>query len=177
MDTLTHNGLVKRIAASKGVLIVGLLALVDCKARKTNNPYGTIFKWIRGVGFVGVDYERAVNREAIRQGETPEFGTESLPWGEWLLPNKVITHNGNLYLRTQTTPNQRRKQPAKVLRYENDNGFVLSKDEIKQFLPAPRESNKQQEETGIDSTVWVRTYKFDSIYKIRIAGKTYLLKQ
>lgn len=155
--------------------IVGLLALTDSRARKTGNPYGTIYKQVRAVGFVGADYELAVNREAIRQEQSATFQGESLPWGQWLIPHKVIQHNGKLYLRTQTTPGNRQRQAAKVICYRDTNGKFLARDDVKPFLPVVRESAKQQNETGIDKTVWVRTYAFDSIQKIRIAGTTYKL--
>lgn len=176
MDTLTHAKLIERITASKGVLIIGLLALVDCRAKKTDNPYGVIYKQIRAVGFVGADYQSAVNNEAIRQEQSATFEAESLPWGSWLIPNKIITHNGNFYLRTQTTPGNRRVQPARVICYRDASGKYLARDDIKPFLPVARESAKQQAQTGMDKTVWVRTYAFDSIQRIRIAGRTYALK-
>lgn len=173
MKTITHKQLAEMIAKSQGSLIVGIQALTDAKARKTGNKFGPIFKQVRAVGFVGADYEKAVNREAGRQGEKPRFEAEKLPWGKWLIPNKLIENNGKLYLRTQSSPGVRRKQPAKVLSYRDAMGKFLSREEIKPFLPPVYESAKQQSETGIDATVWVRTYAFDSIQKIRIAGQTF----
>ena len=163
------------IAHSKGMLIVGLHALTDSKARKTGNPYGTIYKQVRAVGFVGADYELAVNNEAIRQEQSATFKAESLPWGKWLIPHKIIQHDGKLYLRAQTTPGNRRKQAARVVCYRDASGKFLARDDVKPYLPPVRESEKQQRQTGIEKTVWVRTYAFSSIQKIRIAGITYKL--
>lgn len=177
MDTITHNQLVQILAARKGVSIVGLFALVDSRAKKTGNPYGTIYKQIRAVGFVGADYEIAVNNEAMRQAASATFEAASLPWGSWLIPHKVIEHEGTLYLRTQTTPGNRRVQPAKVISYRDTSGKYLARDDVKPFLPPLREAAKQQAQTGIDKTIWVRTYRFDSIQRIRIAGNTYNLKE
>lgn len=176
MKSLTHSQLINGLKHSKGLAIVGLLTLTDTKAKKTGNPFALpILKTVRTIGYVGANYEKAVNREANRQGETPAFEAESLPWGSWLIPGKVIEHNGQFYLRTQTTPGNRRKMPAKVLGYQDAKGNPVTYQEIKQFLPIARESNKQQEETGIQQTVWVRTYAFNSILKIRISGETYKL--
>jgi hypothetical protein len=177
----------------KGMAIVGIEALTDARANKfarvsdedkakgikrgTPNPFGTIHKLVRTTGFVGVDYEASVNREASRQGGTASFDADPLPWGEWLIPSKVITHKGNLYLRTQTTPGTRRKVACKVLSYRGENGQFLSREQVKPYLPEAKESNKQQEETGITETVWVRTYAFNSIQKIRINSQTYKLIQ
>ncbi len=176
MKTLSHKQLFDTIAASSGVLIVGILALIDARARKTGNPFGVTFKDISAVGFVGADYTKAVEREGARQGEKVEFDGGPLPWGVWALPNKVIEHRGGYYLRTQSTPGQRRKQAAKVLAYRNASGHVLDREKVKQFLPPVYESAKQQDE-GLTETVWVRTYAFDSIKKIRIAGVTYKLEK
>ncbi len=174
MQKLSYSKLIEHLKASKGVSIVGLSALCDARARKTGNPYGTILKRIRAVGFVGADYGKAVNREADRQGVESSFQAESLPWGKWLIPNKVIEHNGEFYIRTQTTPGQRRKQAAKVLGYQAEKGGQLTYEAIKPFLPVSKESDKQQN-AGLAETVWVRTYKFSSINRIRIAGVTYNL--
>lgn len=181
MKPITYGQLLNLIRKCPGLLMVGLYALTDAKALKTGNPFPgkLIFKQIVATGIVGADYESAVNREANRQGGQPEFDAESLPWGSWLIPGKVIEHtdkagNYNLYLRTQTTPGNRRTVPAKVICYRNASGHILTKAEVSPFLPPVLyESNKQREETGINETVWVRTYKFSSIRKIRIAGITY----
>ena len=177
MNKLSYQSLIEKLQNKAGTAIVGLLALTDAKANKTNNPFGDIFKQVRAVGFVGVNYEASVNREAGRQGGQADFQADSLPWGQWLVPNKVIEHKGEFYLRTQTTPGTRRNCPAKVLCYRDAAGHFLNKEKVKPFLPVARESNKQQEETGIEKTVWVRTYKFSSIQKIRIGGETYQLSK
>jgi len=177
MKTISQNELLKIISESKGAIPVGLFSVTDARARKTGNPYGKIFKLCRAVGFVGANYQRAVENEAARQGENAsEFQAESLPWGNWLIQNKVIEHKGELYLRTQTAPGQRRKQPARVTGYLSESLQILSREQVKPFLPESRESSKQQDEAGLSETVWVRTYKFNSIKKIRINGKTYWLK-
>lgn len=47
-------------------------------------------------------YENAVNNRLERQGDERTFEAQSLPWGEWLVPNKFISHKGGLYLRAYT---------------------------------------------------------------------------
>lgn len=175
MRKITNEQLVRELS-KPGVVIVGLMALTDAKARKTGNPFGEIFKQIKTAGFVGADYQSAVNREASRQGGTENFESEKLPWGTWLIKNKVIQHNGALYLRTQTTPGQRRTVPARLIAYRDAQGKFISKDEARKFIPDAVESDKQQRTTGIKATVWVRTYKFSSILKIRVNGMTYVME-
>ena len=174
MKKLTHGQLVALVQATIGALPVGILATTVPKVRITGNPFSLIQKTSRAVGFVGANYERSVNNEALRQGGQAEFEAAPLPWGKWLIKNKVIVHNGRYYLRTQATPGQRRKQPARVLGYRAD-GSPVEYAKVAPFLPKRQESAKQQDETGIDKTVWVSTYAFDSIEKIRINGETYQL--
>ncbi len=176
MRTLTHNELVTILASAKGMLIVGLLTLTDARCRKKNNPLALpIYKVVRAIGFVGSNYGASVNREANRQGASPSFDSQPLVWGEWLIPGKVITHNGGLYLRTQTTPGTRRNAPCKVLSYRDAQGRYVAKSKVLPYLPLVKESAKQQGQTGIVQTVWVRTYAFHSIQRIRIKGQTFKL--
>ena len=44
-------------------------------------------------------YENAVKNRLKKDGKESNFVAQSLPWGEWLIPNKVITNKGVNYLR------------------------------------------------------------------------------
>lgn len=177
MKTLNQNQLVEIVRNRAGALAIGLEAVTDCRARKTGNPFGKIFKRVRAMGFIGADYQQSVEREAVRQGaDAQDFVAESLPWGKWLIPNKIIEHNGRLYLRTQTTPGNRRTVAARVLEYRSENGQVLTKEQVKPFLPESRESAKQQEDAELTETVWVRTYALDSLRRVRINGCSYKIE-
>ena len=176
MKTLTYSKLIEKLKSAKGAAIVGIEALTDAKPLKTGNPFDGILKHVRAVGFVGADYGKAVQREGERQGaeKAAEFVAESRPWGEWLIPLKVATHKGEFYLRTQSTPGQRRKQPARLLCYRDNKGQFLSPDAVKPFLPKKAESKKQAE-SGLAEKIDVREYKFSSIRKVRIGGETFQL--
>lgn len=176
MKKITHAELLSLICSKKGSYPIGIESITDTRAKKTGNPYGKIFKHSRSVGFVGVNYEASVNREAERQGENQTFEAEPLSWGQWKYYGKVIEHKGEYYLRVQTTPGQRDRQQTNVINYLSDTGEKLDKNLIKPFLPPVRESNKQQEETGINRTIFVKNFSFKSIKKIRLGGKTYLLE-
>ena len=175
MKSLTHSQFVKIIQSTQGAAIVGLEAITDAKPLKTGNPFDGINKHVRAVGFVGANYGEAVKREGERQGaDASGFVADSRPWGQWLIPNKVAEHKGELYLRTQSTPNQRRKQPARLLAYRDNSGKFLSRDEVKPFLPKKTESAKQAA-AGLAGKVDVREYKFSSIRKVRVNGETFAL--
>ncbi len=180
MQKLTHSQLIAIVAARNGAAIVGIEALTDAKARKTGNPHGAIFKHVRAVGFVGANYENAVKREGGRQGaeDAAGFVAASLPWGAWHVANKVISHKGDFYLRTQSTPGQRNRQPARLLSYRDSKGQFLSRDAVRPFLPAPSVSKKQADVgLGMEAAeqVMVRTYKFSSIRKVRVNGQSFEL--
>jgi hypothetical protein len=174
VKTINHSQLIQKIAAIAGTVFCGLQTFTDAKAK--GYPHGTIFKTVRSIGTIGANYQLAVEREANRQNVQTDFVAASLPWGQWLLPNKIISHKGSFYLRTQFTPNQRRTCEARILNYRDESGKFLSHDEVKPYLPAKRESAKQQTQ-GLTETIQVRTYKFDSIQKIRLQGQTYLVTQ
>lgn len=177
MKTIKYQELIALLQGQAGAMPVGIVATTDAKARKTGNPHGTITKTVRASGFVGADYETSVQNQTLRAGmKQPDFQADSLPWGEWLVPQKVISHKGKLYLRTQTTSGQRRTVAARVLCYRGENGQFISPDEAKKFLPPVRESAKQADAglEGAKSQVWVRTYAFDSLERIRVNGRTYV---
>lgn len=177
MNLIKFSELVALIDAHKGAKPVGIRATTDTKAHKTNNPHGKITKTVRAVGMVGANYEKSVNSQLQKSGIKSEYEFEAskLPWGTWLIPNKVITHKGKLYLRTQTTSGMRRKQAARVLYYRDEKGQFISKEEARKFIPEKTGSAKQAD-VGLEephAQVWVNTYMFDSLDKIRIGGKTY----
>lgn len=182
MKKLTYSQFIEILAARKGAAIVGIEALTDAKALKTGNPFPekTVLKHVRAVGFVGANYGASVRREGERQGaeDAASFEAMPLPWGAWYIPHKVIEHKGAFYLRTQSTPGQRNRQPARLLSYRDTHGQFLAREAVKPFLPAPSASARQAAHgIGDDAReqVAVRTYRFDSIKKIRVNGETFRL--
>ena len=167
------------ISGMSGASIIGFEALTDAGAKKTNNPFPdkVVFKKVRGSALIGADYELGVKNELLKQGvELPEFNATSLPWGTWKIPNKLIEHKGEYYIRTQSRPGQRRAVPVKVLCYQDKNGNALPVNEVKPFLPVKAASNRQIDAGMSRETkeqVWVRNYKISSLLRIRINGETF----
>lgn len=181
MKNLTHSQFISLLRGKHGALPVGIRATTDAKLRKTGNPHIGVTKDIRAVGFVGADYERAVQREGVarqQQGDADAFKASARQWGAWVegLECKVAAHNGRFYLRTQTTPGMRRRQPARVLGYKDAQGHALTLSDIAPWLPAKSVSAKQSA-VGMDAPmqVDVREYAFDSIKVVRVGGRTYKL--
>lgn len=172
MKKITPAQLVERIKTINGNVFVTLETLTDAKARKTGNPFGTILKQSIAHVAIGHNYEAAVNRQGIREDNVPTeaFKANALPWGEWLVPNRLITHKGEIYVRTQTNPNMRHNRAPRV-QYRDTAGKFLSRAEVKPLLPAKSESARQAA-FGNEGEVTVRTFKLSSIRRIRIGGET-----
>lgn len=181
MKTLTHTQFVNLLRSKGGALPVGIRAVTDAKLRKTGNPFIGVVKHVSAVGFVGANYGASVRREGVgRQAawDADSFVAAPRPWGAWVegLECKVAVHQGRYYLRTQSTPGQRKRQPAKVTAYRDANGVTLSHAQIAPFMPAKSTSAKQSA-VGIEAhlQVDVREYAFDSIKIVRVMGCTYRL--
>lgn len=72
------------------------------KCPKKLGIVGSVTKLSKGSVQLFYSYENAVNNRLEKQGDERIFEAQSLPWGEWLIPNKFIRHNGGLYLRVYT---------------------------------------------------------------------------
>ena len=80
-------------------------SLTEPKMRKTGNPFNghKVQKMTIQTLQWGYNYENGVNNR-LNGGTT--FVAEPLKWGEWLIPNKVITHKGKLYARFYKVDNE-----------------------------------------------------------------------
>lgn len=127
----------------------------------------------------GKNYVQMINENLVKEGKAPvnpdEFG-EKLPWGEYEVPNKVITYNGTRYMRCYMPE----KQDAETF-YLID-GEEPSEEDFKRlesYLPAESSGSKKQEGVGLEKENQVRPllFKFDNIMSIRVVGTddTYLL--
>lgn len=178
MKTLTYADLIKALE-TPGCRIAALETLTDARLLKTGNTLGDVFKKSRVVAMVGAKYEDSVNRQHMREhAEQGFFRADTLPRlnDRWLVPNKVIINDetGTLYLRTQTTPGQRKVRPAKVA-YVNADGRLLSRETVAPFLPK-KHGNAKQEAYGVQGEIMVRDYKFSSIMRLRLNGETVALQ-
>lgn len=86
---------------------------------------GDVTKVVKMNVQLNADYESSVNRRLEKQGDAPTFKAQGLPFGDWLVPNKVITYNGKLYLRAYTFKNSSPRTTYYI------NGRVATADETK----------------------------------------------
>jgi len=116
-------------------------------------------------------YEKAVNNRLEKQGDERVFVAQSLPWGEWLVPNKIITHNGTLYLRYYDVANAETKSLWFV------NGRPATAEEFAKILEYLREKkakseNKTQTAVGlVENQVKPKVVKFENIMRLVVNGK------
>lgn len=175
MKTLDYNELLSLLEDIKGVTFAEVFTNTDARLLKTGNPYNGVRKLTKSRFTIGASYGNAVVREGTRQGiEASSFTPEPLPWGEWVIGGKVITHKGRLYLRQQTTPNQRDAAQVQVLGYVSASGETLTREDVSAWIPTRKESQRQQE-VGLNRTVRPLTYAFDSIVSIKLNGEEYKL--
>ena len=140
--------------------------------RKTGNPLADakVEKLVSKTCQFGYSYENAVNNRLDKVGVTEDFKADSLAWGEWLIPNKVITHKGKFYGRFYTMQN------AECTTIYFVNGRVANPSElaiIEQFAYESGESKKQAESGLIENQVKPMNYEFSKILSIRVNGQTY----
>ena len=63
---------------------------------------GEVKKIVSGNVQLRYNYENAVNNRLENQGDERTFEAQSLPWGQWFIPNLIIAHKDETYLRFYT---------------------------------------------------------------------------
>lgn len=132
-------------------------------------PKGEIFCTKEEYCFYGASYENAVNNQLIREGKEDNFIAESLPWGEWEIPNKIIKHKDQYYLRYYIDMNANYKNSEKVYHYED--GTELTDEELLVLFNEYKSEKKESEHQGTDKQIKPRNVKFAGITKIKAGGK------
>ena len=117
---------------------------------------------------VNANYENAVNNRLPKgDGNGEKFVAESLPWGEWLVPNKVIVHKGKYYLRLYVTKSVK-KETAYYLDGVKTNINIAA--EIRENKPSAR-----QAEVGIAVEDMVKPFTIcaENVSSMTLNGVTY----
>ena len=142
---------------------------------KKNPYYGRLesITELSGVQY-NASYENAVNNRLPdgTDGKGERFEAESLPWGEWLVPNKLITHKGSTYVRLYKTKNTKSS-----VRYYLDGKVVEDEKTIDLIKSAfrPESESKRQAAAGIEKADQVKpfTLNADCIEWATMNGVTY----
>ena len=88
--------LIDQVKNIKGCVFAGMTYR---STEKLPKAFGNVTKVVNKQVQLNYDYENAVNRRLKAEGKTADFKANSLPWGSWYVPNKVIEHKGEYYLR------------------------------------------------------------------------------
>lgn len=162
--TITRDELAHRLADQRGTTFGTLTTRTDARARKTGNPFGTIYKTARVNVVLGHDYESSVNLQRDREGVADSFKAQGRAWGQHV-KGCIVEHKGKLYLRCKV-------QRSISRHYEDADGNLLDPEAIKPFLPAKRSAPQQ----GIAREVVERSYSLASILSIAIDGQVYRIE-
>lgn len=167
---MTTNEIFNVLNNINGCKIVAIEYTADVRMNKRGNPLASfhVTKTVKMTAQFGYNYQNAVNNRAEKNGNERDFVADSLPWGEWLVPNKFISNGGEIYVRFYAM-----KNGTATINYFID-GNPASEAEIaiiRQFTPARKESAKQAEH-GIEGADQVRPFaiKLDNIIGLTYKG-------
>ena len=174
MKTITTSSILPTLLSINNGSFVGVHSLTEPKMRKTGNPLvgHKVQKLTVQTLQFGYSYQNAVNN---RIDGDKTFTAEPLKWGEWLVPNKVITHKGKLYARFYKVDNG----TAPSVMYLID-GVVATEEQeqvIKTYLVAPAPSARQAEVGLTEHQVKPRDFAFDSIIGLAVNGEMYNIEK
>ena len=160
---LSHSDFLSILRGKMGTLIIGLQTVTSPEVKK-GGP-ADVLKFSQGKIVVGASYQNAVRAQGAES-----FESASLPWGEWLIPKKVISHKGEFYL-----AHVRRNSPP-LKSYFTSKGETIAKADVAPFLRKVYE-NKRQAEAGVTGKKQVdfKPIKFSSIKTIKYGGKLFEL--
>lgn len=154
------------LSARRGATILGILTETEPKANKTDNPYKQIKKIVHQTVVTGARYKEAI----LKQG-AESFESDPLPYGEYVVVNKVIKYNGEMQLRTVF-----RNAPKPVKIQFVADGEEVAREVVDKYLTKSKPSAKQ-ERAGVTGKkqVKVRNYKLSNIKEVRMNGEKYIL--
>ena len=127
-------------------------------------------------GQYNASYENGVNNRLPdgTDGKGEKFVAEPLPWGEWLIPNKLITHKGETYLRLYKT----KATTTKVVYYLD--GVRVSDPAMIDLIKSsfrPESESKRQAAAGIAKADQMKPFTLNvkSIFKANINKVKYTI--
>jgi hypothetical protein len=166
MKNLTHKQLIDKLAKRKGAVILGIVAETPLKVRQAGNPFQVVTRLVHKTVVTGANYAKAV----VKQGGK-DFKSEGLPYGEFLVKDKVVKASSGPQLRTVA------RNPRKPIR----DFYLADGKPIPNAIVAPflyqKGGSAKQEKAGVKGKkqVQVRNYSFSNIREIHLDGEVYNL--
>ena len=160
-NTISSTELVSLLSQKMGTVIVGLKTITSPEVKKGGPD--DLLKVSTGRVVIGASYQTAVRMQG---GDG--FESAPLPWGEWLIARKIITHKDELYL-----AHVRRNSPPLASFYFSG-GYIIPTEKVVPWLRQKGE-NHRQSAVGVvgKKQVAFRTIKFSSIKTIKYQGKVF----
>ena len=153
-----------------GISLVGLETITDALAKKTNNPFKDkkVLKKTRLLANIGGRYHNWLINQAKRERlQNVEFVIKPALWGEHVEGTSLIYYDKTdlFYLELLV---------VKVFEvtYTDVDGNVLTKEEVKPFLPKKSESKTQ---ALLKKKVYLRRYMLKNIRKFAFGNSLYLV--
>jgi hypothetical protein len=166
----TLSYLQQAVTDLKGCKIAHIETLTDVDIPKKWGINGVVTKRAEGQVQLNYSYGNAVNNRREKEGMDRSFEPEPLRWGEWLVPNKIITHKGKLYLRYYLIPGQ----------YLDDEYFVdgrpATDDELKiinEWKASKKQSSRQEQENKVK----LANVTFENIVSLKCGEINYEMAQ
>lgn len=181
MKPTTQSALIELLKSVNGASFISIDTTTIPAMNKTlggrgasaipNPHYGRVVKVMTGAvvmvfqNKLANGYENMVHRRLIAEGKDPaSFVLGPRKWGQRLENLPIVEHNGQYYLEVIFL------KPGPV-QYFLD-GHVIDPDLI-QGMREPAVDETQQ--GGLENQVFIRSFKFDSITKIKIDGNTFVI--
>ena len=170
-----RNGsqLIDVISSLKGGALVSLTSLTDVHINDFR-IHGRVLKWCKQTMQVGVKYERAVNTRLHRIGIWNCFKSSSLPYGTWVIPNRILKYEGRTYARFYPVQNSDRK-----VCYFIDGRIATARESeiIAAFEQYAKPCSHKQAFFGLqEKQVGVRNYRIEHILEMSAEGTRYVIE-
>ena len=135
---------------------------------------GVVEKVFDGNVQLNYSYENAVNNRLEKKGLQSDFDALSLPWGDWEIPNKIVSYKGEQYMRYYLVKCSDDNKKPKVRFLVN--GRDATDSEIDTIKPYVNKSySKRQAAKGLtENQVSARVVEFCNVVEVSVGGKKYI---
>lgn len=175
MTTISKNQMIEMLKNIKFATFIQVTYKGEQDMRKTGNPFdelGISKKTNMNVSFFG-SYQNAVNNRLKKAGLVADFTAYPLPWGEWLTPNKIIAHKGEIYVRFYVHKNSNPKTEYFYCGEKMTNEqLTIAKTFFKE-----RSESKRQSDAGLEADEQSKPFnvKVNNILQINVNGENYIV--
>lgn len=115
-------------------------------------------------------YANAVNNRLEKQGDERAYETQSMSWGDWVVPNLIKEYKGNRYLRAYLMKGHKGETQYFV------NGLSATQEQIEIIQSYERSKyhqNGTQASLGlVENQVKPKDFKYESILELRVDNQS-----